>query len=231
MSLTSLERTYSFPMPSEDENVDAMKSETRQQSLRERNKARIAQRIIDSASELFRTLGYEQTTMDAIAERAEVSRGTLFNYFTTKQALLLPFAGELYTEKVEPEIQAYLSTSPTTLDALRTLFHSIYRHVLTLPGVEKALQEELALTPPPLKYAHYGVGFLETLYTILQYGQQRKEIRTDIPLAKQARYLGILYIALLRTIMKQGDAEEYYAEVETLINFLCPALTGLDRQD
>jgi AcrR family transcriptional regulator len=212
-------------------NVDEMKQEIKQQSLRERNKARITQRIINSASELFRTFGYEQTTMDAIAERAEVSRGTLFNYFASKQALLLPFAGELYEEKVEPEIQAYLSTSPTTLDALRTLFHSIYRHVLTLPGVEKALQEELTLTPPPLKYDHYGVGFLETLHTILQYGQQRKEIRTDIPLAKQARYLAILYIALLRTVMKQGTAEEYYSEVETLINFLCPALTGLDRQD
>jgi AcrR family transcriptional regulator len=206
--------------------VDEIKPENKQQSLRERNKARITQRIITSASELFRTLGYEQTTMDAIAERAEVSRGTLFNYFATKQALLLPFAAELYTEKVEPEMQAYLSTSPTTLDALRTLFHSIYRHVLALPGVEKALQEELILTPPPVKHDHYGVGFLETLTTILQYGQQRQEIRTDIPPAKQARYLGTLYISLLRIIMKQGTAEEYYAEVETLINFLCPALTG-----
>jgi AcrR family transcriptional regulator len=206
--------------------VDEMKPENKQQSLRERNKERITQRILSSAAELFRTPGYEQTTMDAIAERAEVSRGTLFNYFATKQALLLPFASELYTEKVEPEIQAYLHTSPTTLDALRTLFHSIYRHVLTLPGVEKALQEELVLTLPPVKHDHYGVGFLETLHTILQYGQQRKEIRTDIPLAKQARYLGTLYISLLRTVMKQGTAEEYYAEVETLINFLGPALSG-----
>jgi AcrR family transcriptional regulator len=217
-------------MSYEEENVDEMKPENKQQSLRERNKARIAQRIILSASELFREPGYEQTTMDAIAERAEVSRGTLFNYFPTKQALLLPFAGQLYTEKVEPEIQAYLNTSPTTLDALRTLFHSIYKHVLALPGVEKALQEELVLNPPHAKYVYYGVGFIDTLSTILQYGQQRQEIRTDIPLSKQTRYLGILYIALLRTVMKQGTAEEYYAEVETLINFLCPALTGLDRQ-
>ena len=210
--------------------MEEMKPETKQQSLRERNKARIAQRIITSAAELFRTLGYEQTTMDAIAERAEVSRGTLFNYFATKQALLLPFAGELYTEKVEPEIQAYLHTSPTTLDALRMLFHSIYNHVLSQPGMEKALQEELSLALPPVKHAHYGVGFLEMLYTILQYGQQRKEIRTDIPLKNQARYLGILYIALLRTVMKHGTAEAYNAEVETLINFLCPALTGPDQQ-
>jgi AcrR family transcriptional regulator len=45
--------------------------------LRERNKQRILQRIQEATFVLFRTIGYDQTTMDAIAEKAETSRGTL----------------------------------------------------------------------------------------------------------------------------------------------------------
>jgi len=77
--------------------------------LRERNKQRNIQRIVDAASALFHTTGYTQTTMDAIAEQAEVSRATLFNYFPTKQALLMPLTNTLYREHVQPEIQSYLS--------------------------------------------------------------------------------------------------------------------------
>src|ERR1700730_12899513 len=87
--------------------------------LRERNRQRTFQQIIDAAFTLFRTLGYDQTTMDAIAEKAEVSRGTLFNYFPTKQALLIPFANRVYLERVQPEVQSYLNTQPTTFQALR----------------------------------------------------------------------------------------------------------------
>ena len=47
-------------------------------SLRERNKQRITKRIV-AAAYLFYELGYEQTTMDAIAEAAKVSRARLFN--------------------------------------------------------------------------------------------------------------------------------------------------------
>ncbi len=46
--------------------------------LRERNKQKVTERIIVAAMELFKTQGYEQTTMDDIANKAEISRGTLF---------------------------------------------------------------------------------------------------------------------------------------------------------
>lgn len=57
--------------------------------LRERKKQAQRANMLAAAIELFRTAGYEQTTMEDIARRADVSPATLYSYFPTKQALLV----------------------------------------------------------------------------------------------------------------------------------------------
>jgi AcrR family transcriptional regulator len=61
---------------------------------RERRKREVYQRIREAAVELFQQQGYEATTVEAIAERADVAKGTVFNYFRHKEALLTAIAGE-----------------------------------------------------------------------------------------------------------------------------------------
>jgi len=43
--------------------------------------------ILERAVSLFAEYGFEATTMDMIAEAAEVSKGTVYNYFSNKQEL------------------------------------------------------------------------------------------------------------------------------------------------
>ncbi|HYU75980.1 MAG TPA: TetR/AcrR family transcriptional regulator [Ktedonobacteraceae bacterium] len=195
--------------------------------LRERNKQRNFRRIVDAALELFHTIGYTQTTMDAIAQKAEVSRATLFNYFPTKQALLMPIANKQYLERVQPEIQEYLDTQPSTLQALRRLFMSIYEHVLTQPGIYHALQQEFFRHEPDAKEA--GTGFFETLLTILASGRLRDEVRTDIALEKIAHYVGALYVSQLFHPLEQASEQTsfttYTAEIDALLAFLKTALS------
>jgi AcrR family transcriptional regulator len=57
--------------------------------LRERKKRQTRQAISDAAISLFLDGGYEQTSVAAIAEAAEVSRRTLFSYFPAKEELVL----------------------------------------------------------------------------------------------------------------------------------------------
>jgi AcrR family transcriptional regulator len=56
--------------------------------LRERKKGATKERIYREALELFRRQGFAHTTVEEIAEAAEVSKGTFFNYFETKEAVL-----------------------------------------------------------------------------------------------------------------------------------------------
>jgi AcrR family transcriptional regulator len=57
--------------------------------LRERQKADRERRIIEAAAHYFRDIGFEDSRMEAIAERAEVSVGTVYNYFESKGDLLV----------------------------------------------------------------------------------------------------------------------------------------------
>ena len=58
-------------------------------ALRERQKVERHRRIVRAAASLFADVGYEQASMEAIAERAEVSKGTIYNYYQNKGELLL----------------------------------------------------------------------------------------------------------------------------------------------
>ena len=57
-------------------------------SRRERKKRETRQRLMTAALQLFRERGYDDTTVEQIAEAADVAKGTFFNYFETKEAIL-----------------------------------------------------------------------------------------------------------------------------------------------
>lgn len=63
-------------------------------ALRERKKDQTREALARSAFELFRSKGYEATTVAEIARAADVSRRTFFRYYSTKDALLFVDNGE-----------------------------------------------------------------------------------------------------------------------------------------
>ncbi len=57
--------------------------------LRQKQKAHRHDRILDAAAGLFREFGYEAVKMEALAASAEVSIGTIYNYYQNKGDLLV----------------------------------------------------------------------------------------------------------------------------------------------
>ena len=55
---------------------------------RELAKVERKERLYEAALALFRSQGYEATTVDQITQRAGLAKGTFFNYFPTKDAVL-----------------------------------------------------------------------------------------------------------------------------------------------
>src|SRR5438132_9047672 len=58
---------------------------------RAENKAAIRKRIVTAALSLFQTRGFDATTTKAIARKAGIAEGTVFNYFRTKEDIALHF--------------------------------------------------------------------------------------------------------------------------------------------
>ena len=56
--------------------------------LRERKKRATRTAIHDAAMRLFEERGFARTTVDQIAEQADVSRATVFTYFPTKEDIV-----------------------------------------------------------------------------------------------------------------------------------------------
>jgi AcrR family transcriptional regulator len=58
---------------------------------RAQNKQAIRSRIVKAALSLFQTKGFDGTTTKAIARKAGIAEGTVFNYFRTKEDIALYF--------------------------------------------------------------------------------------------------------------------------------------------
>ena len=58
--------------------------------LRERKKLQTRRVIADAALRLFRARGFDAVTVDEVAQAAQVSKKTVFNYYPTKEDLLFP---------------------------------------------------------------------------------------------------------------------------------------------
>jgi AcrR family transcriptional regulator len=67
----------------------------------DRSSRRLAS-FLNAAAELFVEVGYEATTMTAIAERSGSSIGALYNYFPDKQAVALTLLGQ-YAHEMEEQ--------------------------------------------------------------------------------------------------------------------------------
>ena len=61
-------------------------------TLRDRQKQRRRESMLDAARQLFIATGYSKTTMDAIADGAEVGVATVYTYFGNKETLFAELA-------------------------------------------------------------------------------------------------------------------------------------------
>src|SRR5688572_15989115 len=62
--------------------------------------------ILDTALEMFRERGYEQTTMRAIAKKAGVSLGNAYYYFSSKEFLIQAFYQRLHEDHLAVAVPA-----------------------------------------------------------------------------------------------------------------------------
>jgi AcrR family transcriptional regulator len=97
--------------------------------LRERKKQQTRSRIIDVALDLCDTQGFERTTVDQIADAADVSPRTVNRYFETKEDVVLAPIEDFLAASVE-----LLKAQPKTgneLLALRDSFVALLHRIMT----------------------------------------------------------------------------------------------------
>jgi AcrR family transcriptional regulator len=115
--------------------------------LRERKKAKTRAAIQEHALRLFQEQGYDATTVEQIAEAAEVSPSTYFRYFPTKEEVVL-------YDALDPVFIAEFEAQPPELTLIQAMREAMIAVFTTLPHEEIAKQWErglLILSVPELR--------------------------------------------------------------------------------
>ncbi|MFJ9628598.1 TetR/AcrR family transcriptional regulator [Streptomyces sp. NPDC101175] len=128
-----------------------------QLGLRERKKIKTREAIRTAMYALVKEQGYDATTIEQIAERAEVSPSTVFRYFPTKEDIVL-------TDEFDPLIKEELHARPADepwMDTLRYVIHKAVRlgfhddldmarlrtHLMVqVPAVRSRMMESMSVT-------------------------------------------------------------------------------------
>ncbi|KUN08493.1 TetR family transcriptional regulator [Streptomyces yokosukanensis] len=111
-----------------------------QLGLRERKKIKTREAIRTATYALVEEQGYDATTIDQIAERAEVSPSTVFRYFPTKEDIVL-------TDEYDPLLLEEVRARPADEPWAQTIRYVVHRAVrLGTPEDEKVSRLRTRLT-------------------------------------------------------------------------------------
>jgi AcrR family transcriptional regulator len=110
---------------------------------RDRRKREIRRRIIDATAHLFGEKGYEETTIEQICERADVSLMTFYNHFFSKQQLANVLCEIVLFEDTDRRIQRACEHSPHTLARLEHFILGTAEQIRNYHKLERNLVRHL----------------------------------------------------------------------------------------
>jgi AcrR family transcriptional regulator len=133
--------------------------------LRERKKSRTRFAIQQEALRLFLENGYHATTVEQIAEAAEVSPSTVFRYFPTKDALVL-------TDDYDPVMVEQFRAQPAELGTVAAFRAALRETFKDLPDDQLDAARErhaLVMSVPELRaaFADFTVGTMRTVADLI----------------------------------------------------------------
>jgi len=161
---------------------------------RERKKEETKRRIFVAALQLFHDKGFEHTTVDEITERADVAKGTFFNYFPRKESVLA-YLSEEWLERVEEQAAQKHLLAADRITGFFVAVASAYGENRTLAHLVVHAGMQQMFCPEDLQSRGRLVSLVKDA---VSEGQASGEFRTDIEpgaifLALGAAFMGTLF--------------------------------------
>jgi AcrR family transcriptional regulator len=158
--------------------------------------------ILDAAVRCFARTGYYATTIEDVVRETGRSRGALYLYFPSKEALYLAIS-ERWNCGVETAIRTRLTPELSATEMLRVIILVNGEHVQTDADACRVLMEgwNLGSHIPVLaeRASQQQARSLSTFCQLLQAGMSAGEFRADMAVEAQARIL----VATLHGLMVQ----------------------------
>jgi AcrR family transcriptional regulator len=193
---------------------------------RERKKDETKRKIIDVALELFHRQGFAATTMEQIADTADVAKGTLYNHFATKEAIVGEYMRRTVREN-EPDAVKFFEELPDTRSRLYVFMEKIAEWTelnKEIVGIYVSYRMQNLFRPQDERERS---GFESLLAKIIGHGQASGELRKNISQEKLVKYFEVLHAMTLRNWLV--EPEEFPLQ-QNLIEAVDLFLTGAKEQ-
>lgn len=177
---------------------------------RERKKQEARRHILEAALELFREKGYEATTVEEIAERADVAKGTFFNHFPRKDTLLEALAEDVVGELFE-DLGPVDAWQGTARDQVLRLYLRIGELVAREADLSKVMIiENLRNFWLRTEADCLEKEFQDLLHRVLLRGQAAGELSPEADVRMGARLLEAAYVTTLVEWLRGSAPEAEY---------------------
>jgi len=184
-----------------------------------RRSSELRERLFRAALTLFGKKGYAETTVEDITEAADVGKGTFFNYFPSKEHILLGFA-QMQLARLEIVVGEIRKSSLPMKKGLRGLVHRMTEAPIQNPAVVRALlQAHLSSQVVREEMFRLHREHQKLIGGLLRRGQEQGEVRGDLPAEEIAQVLRQTIFGTLLFWSLVGDAS-LTARVEQSLNLL-----------
>lgn len=195
-----------------------------QPTRRERKKEETRKRIIDAAFQLFIENGFDNTSVDLITSKADVGKGTFYNYYCSKGALLydlMEIIGEQRGEQIWPSVIKLEDTRQRLAKAFASLasWFETYPDLMRAYVQEVYIQDRMKITAST-DIKRYQPNSMEIyLLEIFKLGQKSGDIRDDLDPMQLVSYLGGVFFVQIFLWYENGSKPGLYDEIMRAVDF------------
>jgi AcrR family transcriptional regulator len=148
---------------------------------RERHSAERRERLFRAALDLFVRKGFDETTVEDITNAADLGKGTFFNYFPSKEHILLAF-GEMQLAKLQAAVEESRAKNETVHAFLRSLGPRMTQEPMRNPSIIRILLQAFLSNSEVRGSVMALQDHVIAIHSeMLRRGQERGEIRNDLP--------------------------------------------------
>ena len=192
---------------------------------RARRSAVTREALFRAALDLFAAKGFSETTVEDITEAADVGKGTFFNYFPSKDHLLLAFS-DMQLGKLQTAVDVVRKSNESMPAFLRALGLTMTAEPARNPSIIRALLQANLSSSAVREVMRANHTRSHALLTeVIKTGQERGEIRSDLPPGEIAHVFRQTVFGTLLLWSVWGDSslpERIHAAFDLLWNGIAP---------
>jgi AcrR family transcriptional regulator len=188
--------------------------------------------IMDAALNVFSHLGFERASMDDIAKEAGVSKGALYLYYKSKDAIIAKLL-QLFFDQALKQVKLLAAGEGSVTEQLLA-----FTRVLTREMDRMAAMQPISLQFYAIAARHatirqhlraYFADYRALMEEVIQRGIAQGELRADISPAETAVTLTALLEGLALLWLIDPQATDWHVQVESSTQLLIQGLSANPR--